>query len=274
MRAASKVEIIKADDGAPCGILLGANFCGEHEMGIKNLLRAFRGMPVDEANSKRICDFSRIRVKGNPDQILWHEEPGLAILAAPRSIQWVGRDVYIPEKPRRKAGRKAESEPRYLPPMTQGRWDDSEFAVATRDPDLIGLLRDLYQALLAGDAVLHLASSDNPFQPVLGLAIAIESRVPQAAKDQFKAAHEDLYRLQDAAKATGIESRLTQAGKRTMALSPAWATSIKSTHRGEIVTSHPVVFFLNPVDQDKANYGWFTVEDLDLWTRGQGPIPK
>ena len=76
------------------------------------------------------------------------------------------------------------------------------------------------------------------------------------------------------AAATGIEEVLKKAGKRYYALSPRWAASIKGTKNGEVETKYGVVFWLNPCDQYKNNYGHFTVEELQQWAKGEGPIPK
>lgn len=301
----SLTEIIQDEAGEAVGVMLGADYCAEHEWGIKGLLRAFQGMVPEEAERDRVCDFRRIRVKPPEERLVWHEERQLAILATIRDRQHVEsqhrqmgeadfkklglkpdapfarvflalqREIWIPKVPRepsRKAagGRRAT----YEEPRTCSAWDGNSFSIATRDQALINLLRDLHEALVAGDAVMHLSSSGNPFKLINGLVLAIESRVPQAEKDAFKAAHEERYLLQDAAKATGIEARLGAAGKGFFALSPAWSTSIKSTRSGEIKTAHPVIFFLNPRDQRGSNSGWFTVEALDLWIKGEGPIPK
>ncbi len=65
-----------------------------------------------------------------------------------------------------------------------------------------------------------------------------------------------------------------EAKKGYYALQPMWASKIKSTKDGEIKTQYPVVFFLNPINQNECNFGWFTVEQLLDWIDGKGPIPK
>ena len=30
--------------------------------------------------------------------------------------------------------------------------------------------------------------------------------------------------------------------------------------------------WLNPEEQDRNNFGWFTAEDLRAWSRGEGPV--
>lgn len=66
--------------------------------------------------------------------------------------------------------------------------------------------------------------------------------------------------------------KLKEANCRYFACSPKWSHEIKSTADGEIKTKYPVIFWLNPMEQDRNSYGWFTVENLELWTQGKGPI--
>jgi hypothetical protein len=87
----------------------------------------------------------------------------------------------------------------------------------------------------------------------------------------MKQKDEDRINLHEAAKATGIEEKVCAAlksdfgGKPFYALSPSW--------KNKQNTKHKVVFWLNPTDQQKNNYGWFTVEELEQWIEGKGPIP-
>ena len=73
---------------------------------------------------------------------------------------------------------------------------------------------------------------------------------------------EDYFRLITVASETGIYKILKDAGKRFFALSPKW----KDDNKEE------VVFWLNPIEQHIYNYGWFTVEDLKLWAKNEGPV--
>lgn len=87
--------------------------------------------------------------------------------------------------------------------------------------------------------------------------------------------------LDAAAKVTGIENRIARrrdsAGKggryfpdySYFALVPAWVGDKKRQD-----TSHGVYFWLNPMHQDRYNSGWFTVEELDEWLEGRGPVMK
>lgn len=70
--------------------------------------------------------------------------------------------------------------------------------------------------------------------------------------------------LENAVRKSGVMRRLRLAGMRYYALEPAWTDSTQAQLR----------FWLNPEDQATCKPGWYTAEDLILWTRGEGPVVK
>lgn len=125
---------------------------------------------------------------------------------------------------------------------------------------------------------------NNPFSHA-GLVIAIVSRMPEQARAAVDASDAETVRLEEAVEATGIRERIEarrkdlsgwSGGPAFHALAPRWSSSIRTVMReGEevaLATEHPVVFFLNPARQKDHNHGWFTVEELDLWLEGGGPV--
>lgn len=52
-------------------------------------------------------------------------------------------------------------------------------------------------------------------------------------------------------------------------LKPRWVSENE-----KLQTRYPVIFFLNPMRQREHDYGWFTVEELEQWTEGRGPVMK
>ena len=61
------------------------------------------------------------------------------------------------------------------------------------------------------------------------------------------------------------ETKSSYGGRAYLCLSPQWIS-------GDRKSQHPVMYWLNPADQDKNNAGWFTVEELDQWIAGTGPV--
>lgn len=285
MRTSASTSLILSDKPeVPCGIMLEHNYCAEHEWGVADLRKHMGGLSDTQVAEKRICDFSRIRVKPTDKSVIWYEEKGLVILGCDDGIRWMG-DRQWTEKDFKRYGLK-EGDPiekawagvkdliprkmtkrdladKFPPRQTHSAWDQGSFGIGSREPDVMAFLRDLKDALLKGGAVLHISGTNNPFKPVSGLVLAIESRVPQEQKDAFEVGYQDRYKLEDAAKKTGIEAKLTKAGKQWFALTPKWATEAKDS----------VMFWLNPTEQRKNKSGWFTVEDLSAWIEGKGPIP-
>jgi hypothetical protein len=108
--------------------------------------------------------------------------------------------------------------------------------------------------------------------------LAITSRIPESADADIIKTDLDHIRLTKAASKTKIKikldkaraARVNKSGRSTFgyyALSPSWLKSDRES-------KHPVMFWLNPMDQQDNNYGWFTVEELEQWIQGKGPIPK
>lgn len=143
---------------------------------------------------------------------------------------------------------------------TWGAWDERSFGVFSRNSNVIKQLLTIYEAILAKDAVFWLGGGgvfDNA-----GLCIGVASNLPTEVKQAWKKADEDRNALREAAKATGIEDRIKAAGLRYFALSPQFAKD------------GTVQFYLNPQEQNKYNYGPFTVAELDAWIQGKGPVVK
>jgi hypothetical protein len=296
--------LIESEDGTVSGILLEHNHCAEHEWGVKDLHRRMNGMTEADIDRNKVCDMSRIQVKVNPEDLIVFEEKGLFYLAVDPGIKYMGTNfdekflklhklkvgdpkqkahgammVSFPEK----ITKKNADHPFVLNNQTISAWDGGSFGITTRDPKFITFLKELQAALLSGDAVLHISGTNNPFKPVSGLVLAILSKIPQEQKDQFKAGHEDLFKLKDAAAKTGIEQKLKAAGKTWFALSPSWIT-IKERIEGQdengkaivkpVSSKYPVMFWLNPMQQHIHNSMWCMVEDLEAWIKNEGPIMK
>jgi hypothetical protein len=162
------------------------------------------------------------------------------------------------------------------PNMPQAHWDEGAFLFSVPmggvDEEAV---RSIHQALLDHDALIYLAGSSNLIGGS-GLVIARRSTIPKELTDQMEEAFRDQKALADASEATGIRTRVEEwsrgkgaFGKGYYALSPSWAAGDQRAK-----TKHSVIYFLNPADQQNNNFGWFTVEELELWMKGKGPIPK
>ncbi len=145
-----------------------------------------------------------------------------------------------------------------------GFWDDSGFCVFGVGAEGRDVVKNIHDAYEKKDlAVWSGRFSGNPFA-VGGLVIAVASQVPQHSLDLMYNSHLDALKLEVFVANTRIKETLASSGLRYFALAPAWANDDKTE----------VKFFLNPMDQGKHNFGWYTLKDLEEWAKGAGPIVK
>ena len=249
------------------GVNLGADYCSEHEWGIKGLHGSFA---IPFSDDKKLGLKKRTITAFASSELTFVREKERAVLYFEHSYYMKDAD----------AAKKREDAIRHV--TTKGElhlygertlgtaWDADSFGVHVTDEKGIAALAEIYDAFCRKDAAIWLGGG-GVFQNA-GLVLAIVSRVPADKAEDMRAADEDRIKLLAAAKATGIEERLRAAKREWFALSPGWP--LKSTHRGDVKTAHPVVFFLNPREQRRYESGWFTVEQLDEWAQDKGPVVK
>lgn len=259
------------------GINLGYDYCAEHEWGIQNLCKAF-GIPGGPARRRDISSLVQNDLVGADTRTVtrvptnglnfFKDLNGYAYLLFNPSFGWwkVGNLT---------AERFDQMLDAYKNEELVTAWDRVSFGIRVKNdsPDSgAAMLGQIYEAFTKRDVMIFLGGRHNPFANN-GLVLAIRSRMPAKALNQMKEADEDYLNLTEAAEKTGIKENLKAAGRRYFALSPRWVFGIKSRD-GAIKTAHPVIFWLNPMEQDRNNCGWFTVEQLLEWIDGKGPIPK
>lgn len=213
---------------------LGSDLCAEHEWGIKPLRRYFE------------CDEEKVGVESKlihrvPAGLTWYKGKDFEGIFFP---SW---SEAVPPTPTKKT-------------ETWGAWNERSFGVFSNNPKVIKQLLVIYKAILEKDAVFWLGGG-GVFANA-GLCIGVASNLPTEVRQSWKKADEDRNALLKAAKATGIEDRIKAAGLRYFALSP------------QLAKGGTIQFWLNPQEQDKYNYGPFTVADLDAWIQGKGPVVK
>jgi hypothetical protein len=279
------LELITLEDGTPCGISLGFDFCAEHEMGRDSMDRALGLGHAGKTGLKQYlarplaCDDLRLslyeRQKATktiaPEtRMTFHISPETAqAMAHPKCNRMSLPSAYIRD----------------------GKCDDALKASWSKDGFCIrafgyverDMVRKLHAAALSGDLLVSSAGSNNPFERG-GLCLTILSQIPQSIHDQVSAAEVEQQKLQDAIEKTDIKDTIKNAGLNWFALKGDWSTRFKTIIRDvedsddkripRPATDHPVMFFLNPRDQGKYNSGWFTVEELEAWAQGQGPVLK
>ena len=277
MRKCGKQPEFLDKKGKLLGICLPADYCAEHEWGIEKLKECF-GIPTFEKDQgpvgledrKATKVPNKERAQYSYEDLLYQENSKVAALT-------VGFHIYRfkPEDEKKTLLECIPSELKARPELDEclnGAWDEGSFGILAKGKKNIENLRKLRDAIEAQNVAIFLGGGgvfENP-----GLVIALYDVFPHEHKAAMKKADEDRIKLVAAAKATGIEKKIREnlkssyGGHPFFALSPRWANGNEQKE-----TKHKVVFWLNPTDQDRNNFGWFTVEQLEQWIEGKGPIP-
>lgn len=260
MRRGSDNGLLKNENGHVIGINLGADFCAEHEWGIKGLRQMFGMKDTGHGIDKRTAHEIPSRRNWNTGQT---ETAVHLIETKKETILLVGVDK--PEKTDAKNMCRFElSRGDYNKDNLLTAWDERSFGVSGTTIEQRAAIKAIYEAMQGGDFAMWVGGG-GVFQNG-GLVLAIVSRLPADKLKVMRDADLDREALQKAADATGIAAKLKAAGKNWFALSPKWAKEFK-----DCKSKHDVIFWLNPMQQDIHNFGWFTVEDLELWADNKGP---
>lgn len=285
MRQSTHNTEIISFDGQPAGISLGFNFTAEHQQGIAALSSI---LGTQSGRKPGLHQFKVSKIPANSAIIGFYERE-----KATKTIAAETRLVICIDRETAQEMADPKSDPMRLPSthIENGKssrdlaisWNKNGLCIRAFGDQERQILAEIKDALHQGDVLINLGGGANPFS-LPGLNLTILSRIPQSVHDEFAAMEKDAAELQAAAEATSIYGDLEAAGCHHHALKPKWAKELRSVGRTkpgmetsethQIQTSHPVVFFLNPRDQRNNNYGWFTVEELQLWSKGEGPIPK
>ncbi len=278
MRLSYRTHLLKTDSGIVYGIFSEADFCAEHEHGLGRLHRDMgcgdlevegigRYQPSQEAVSS-----GRFPVLGKSK--FWYRDDK-------HKKKWVTRRFL--------SSRLVERVPDggYVPSSHQDAtvsFSEYGFLVVSRSDEMDTFLEVLDARAKERDIAVFMGGfgSGNPFNRG-GLVIAIPSMVSDEDKETLRSSHENVRLLEEAATRTGIRERVKAKVEATAsggwgfnspfhlyAISPGWATSIKSRGEGDTLkTAHDVIFFIN---SGRGIYGWYTVEELDDWLAGTGKV--
>lgn len=253
MRQTNNSTIIE-HDGKFIGIDLGADYCSEHECGIAGIKSDFN---LD--SSKYGVD--RRKINRLPNSKAFYNSYAYVRNKTKSFILFTNNRII-------KEVKDGKENKFYFNLSTnlKALWDENEFALVTKKHHKE--FEELNEAFQKKDIVIGLFGG-HVFKNA-GLTILIASRIPEEIKDSLYNQDKDVEKLNKAAKATKIEKILEKAGKGYYALSPKWIKDI-----GNITNSqYEVVFWLNPMEQQKYKYGWYTVEELIEWSNDKGPIIK
>jgi hypothetical protein len=239
-------------------LYLPADFVSEHEWGIKGLQNMFG---IDE---KAAPGIARRTINNVPQKLCYKRWSQKALLVLDR-YQDFNNDESLAKIANRYSCLSSHK-------AINAAWSDNAFGVLTTCEQNSDYLQAIYEAIQRKDVAVYIGGgSRNPFNRG-GLLIAVVSAVPQEQLDQLRNHDEDADKLAAADESTGIKNKIHHS--KYFALSPKWLTPNFKSNNRDVSSKYPVIYWLNPTRQDKNNFGWFTVEELELWLEGKGPIPK
>lgn len=259
-RAYHDTQWMNDENGQCIGLILGYDFCAEHEFGVGGIHCKFKmkeGIPIGLADRavQTVPEglyFEKFAMKPQDRRRKAFEVAMLAFNAYPydqaRFIEYAKGETTFYGEPGKKDISTA--------------WGQDDFCVLVRGEENIRRLERLHQAFLEKDIVISTPMVEG-FLRNGGLSFGILSVIPQADKDRILAQDEANARLMKAVEDCGIHAKLDAAGKRFYALSPAWA---ENEEEGALK------FFLNPSEQKNYNHGWFRLDELEAWCDNKGPV--
>ncbi len=248
------------------GINFGADFCAEHEWGVAELCSQ-----LGVSNDLKVLGIDR-RLINQPKEGFLH------FLEEEDSVALIGKELYNKED-----YKKIDDFSRELAIHDKMvcAWSDKDFGirVSTKDKQDVKRLNRLYKAINEKDAAIWLGGG-HAFCNA-GLVIGIVSHISAYHKEEMYNTDLDYQKLQKASKEIGIKQKIDELNEAWMeenkssyfapcsyyALRAAWASS-------GFKTKYPVMYWLNPRNQDVNNTNWVTVEQLEQWMEGRGSIIK
>lgn len=279
--------LINPDNKQLVGINLGADFTAEHEWGTKRLKERFG---IADCDISKFGLAKRQITKANEKELHFYADDKNALLVCESSWEWErnpeARRDYLLNKcseltiypPSRLFKSKDKKEKENADIATA--WDEATFGIRVQGTKNISFLKYLYEQFATKNIAIW--QGGGGLFGNAGLIIGIVDRVPADSAKIMADADEDYYKLQMASEKTGIKAKIDAINEKHhnetgrwgndpfgyYALKPAWKNGAC-----ERKSAHPVMYWLNPQQQDKVNFGWFTVEDLEQWLQGEGPIP-
>lgn len=245
MRHGNEAGFLFDDEGKPIALNFGSDYCAEHEWGIKDIRRTFDMDDQALGMDKRL-------VKRPSENIVWvsAETKGKSNSTVKYEGFWL----------RSWSGATEPNEVNFYRDTTLWTgWSERDFGAFSTDPKEILMLKEFYDALRMPNGAAIWLGGGGVFKNA-GFVVGLVSRFPKETRMQWYDTDVAAAKLKEDAEATGIHARLKAAGKGYFACSPRRAED------------GSVKFWLNPEQQDRTNYGMFTVEELDQWIAGAGPI--
>lgn len=254
MRKGNNNGLLKNEKDVVIGINFGADFVSEHEWGIDRLKSSFGISDTGFLGKKRYGLEKRTSDKV-PNNIKFLDTAKHTVLMIGTYIHDDSKfDPSNYELYRYKDDTKLKT-----------AWDYNSFGVSAVEEEDRKAVRALYKAIQEKNVCIWLGGG-GVFENA-GLVVCQKDLVPEAGAKALYDADKDREKLLEASEATGIATKLKATGGKCdyLALSPRWAGKDENS-------KYNVIYWLNPMNQQDNEYGWYTVEELELWALGKGPV--
>ncbi len=279
LHASPRTMLVRSGDGSAKAIYLEAAPIGQHECGIEPMMQA---LGVGDESIDGIERFTVKRqtgtVFGEPLFKTFETKVRSWANGRRKTVKVLSLAVLVPDW-------RADHRPELYSDTHElcGEFSRENAVVFARTPEAKAMLLRIEAHAAKGDVAVYWHNgSGNPFHRG-GLMISIPSLIEQEFLDDIRAVHIDEKRLAAAAEATGIAARIRaskerQSGRGPLSLTPAWKYQVKGRHGLKDIdprsTRYDILFYLDPLERNRFNQGWFTVEELDAWLNGSGPVIK
>jgi hypothetical protein len=258
MRRGNSPSILENDKGEIYALNIGADFCAEHERGMKEL-RGLMGLKEEDKSGLKSYTAS----KANTSCLLSFTGKGNLYIIFDSGVSWGNPDEM--KKHYSEGGGElwlSNGGKSYKADEFAGSWDGGGFgiAISKNAPEKLREFgKKLVEAIRTGDFAVWFGGNDkgNPFARA-GLVVAVASMVPKEIDDYMKDCHDEERRLKKASDKTGIIEYLKKKGKTYHACSPKFSSD-----------NTTVQYWLNPTGQDRNNFGWYSADELKDWADGK-----
>ncbi|MDB4330390.1 hypothetical protein N9948_01570 [bacterium] len=261
--------IVDKKEGLFHGLSFGWDFTADHEWGTEGIEKSF-GLKKTDWKGTPVLGVKRTRINKVPENLHFFKSISGGENYTNLVLINLHKDDFRNYKPE---GTPSED--------FSVSWCDDRFSISVRGKDNINAkyLKELHEAILKKDVSYIWTNKTNDkgikISSRTSPTLLITSRLDREFVQNIYDYDLDQKNLAEAFEATGIEEFLKENKKSWYALKPSWKETIAETTDGrKIKTDHPVIIWLNPREQKESNSGWYTVEDLKLWPKGVGPVPK
>lgn len=247
------------------GINLGADYCAEHEWGIEGIKESFlvgRNFSFFEkmwmffsGKKPKKYGLDRRIISCCPKNLFWFEKINASSSEIEKKL-FSGLYFYVGMQTPPK--RLLTDFVRFDESLVTG-WSDNGFYIASSNIEEIEYIKLLFDNFKKKNIVIYLGNNALPFENK-GLIIAIADKLSTAVVEDWKNKDIDNEKLYEEFHKTNIEVKLAAANKKYYALKP------RREKNGSLI------FWLNPMEQNKYNFGWYSLQDLENWANDKGRI--